>query len=432
MDITPILNEPIDDRFKGIPFGWGPQSLEQIGQQGWNVLAQDLPFPLAILKQDVLTHNSLWMQRFVERTGAKISPHGKTTMAPQLYQQQFNDGAWGLTLATVSQVQVARRFGVKRILLANQLVGRQAINSVLDMLAADPDFDFYCLVDSVAGVNLLVEAVSKHECTRPLQVLVEGGVAGGRCGARSIDAAMEVARAVHAGRRHLALRGVEGFEGTINAGSTDATECAVADYVDFLTLIAETIEREGLFAEGEILLTAGGSAYYDIVVNGFKTAMLQRSFEVVIRGGCYLTQDSRFYRDFHQRLLERSDDARELGPGLKSALEVWSVVQSRPEPTRVILTMGRRDCSFDIDLPQIQKWFRPGLFESPQEMSAGHKVVGLNDQHAIVDVPEDSPWQVGDLVCCGISHPCTTFDKWQLLPTVDEDYNVVGAIRTFF
>jgi D-serine deaminase-like pyridoxal phosphate-dependent protein len=38
---------------------------------------------------------------------------------------------------------------------------------------------------------------------------------------------------------------------------------------------------------------------------------------------------------------------------------------------------------------------------------------------------------VGDIVACGISHPCTAFDKWQLIPVV-EDEHVVDLIRTFF
>jgi D-serine dehydratase len=64
------------------------------------------------------------MRNFVQATGVQLAPHGKTTMSPQLFQRQLLDGAWGITLATVFQVQVARRFGVSRILMANELVGR--------------------------------------------------------------------------------------------------------------------------------------------------------------------------------------------------------------------------------------------------------------------------------------------------------------------
>jgi D-serine dehydratase len=60
----------------------------------------------------------------------------------------------------------------------------------------------------------------------------------------------------------------------------------------------------------------------------------------------------------------------------------------------------------------------------------------MNDQHAYLRLPEGDPIRdslsVGDLVGCGISHPCTTFDRWPLLLAVDDDYAVRGALNTFF
>jgi len=63
---------------------------------------------------------------------------------------------------------------------------------------------------------------------------------------------------------------------------------------------------------------------------------------------------------------------------------------------------------------------------------ADHRVVRLDDQHAYLDIPADSPLQPGDMVAFGVSHPCTTFDKWQALYLVDDGLRVTGAIRTFF
>ena len=36
------------------------------------------------------------------------------------------------------------------------------------------------------------------------------------------------------------------------------------------------------------------------------------------------------------------------------------------------------------------------------------------------------------MVGFGISHPCLTFDKWLVMMLVDDDFHVIGAIRTFF
>lgn len=421
----------IDDCTKGIPGGTPPFRLGDAGARGWNVLRGDLPLPLAVLKESALAHNSAWIQRFLALSGAVLAPHGKTTMSPQLFRRQLDDGAWAITLGNIAQVQVARRFGVPRILLANQLVGRQAIDFVLRELRRDPGFEFLCLVDSLEGVRLLAEAARAQPPGRPLDVLLEGGIAGRRTGCRTLEQALEVARAVKSEAPRLALRGVEGFEGVVHGPDPADNERRVAAFVDFLVEIARACERETLFAAGPILLSAGGSAYYDIVARGFEAAALGRETQVVIRSGCYLTHDSDLYAAFQRRILERSPEARGLGEGLKPAIEVWAYVQSRPEPGRALLSVGKRDCSYDSGLPRPLLWHRPGTAQ-PQPGLAGHRVVEINDQHAFMDLPEESPLAVGDMVGLGISHPCLTFDKWQAIPIVDDAYDVVSMIRTYF
>jgi D-serine dehydratase len=83
-------------------------------------------------------------------------------------------------------------------------------------------------------------------------------------------------------------------------------------------------------------------------------------------------------------------------------------------------------------MPAVLHWSRPGRDSRPQALGPGHVVKGLNDQHTHLMLPADSPLQVGDMVGFGVSHPCTTFDKWQLLYLVDDAYDVTGAVRTFF
>jgi D-serine dehydratase len=177
-------------------------------------------------------------------------------------------------------------------------------------------------------------------------------------------------------------------------------------------------------------LSAGGSAFYDVVVERFRSAGIARDCLVLTRSGCYLTHDSVLYRDAHAELHRRTPQAEGLGPGLMPALEVWAYVQSRPEPEKALLTMGKRDVSYD-ELPVPLAWFRPGT-QTPQPIPPGYTVTGLNDQHCHMAIPTASPLAVGDMVAFGISHPCLTFDKWQVICLVDDDYTVIGAIKTFF
>src|SRR5262249_31300263 len=146
----------------------------------YNVLAGDVPYPVCILRDSALAHNRATMREYTARMGVKLAPHGKTTMAPQLMQEQLADGAWGVTCATPAHLFAYRSVGIPRILYANQLVDPVAIRFVLDELARDPRFEFVCLVDSLATVDILSEALRERRLGRPLDVFIELGIPGGR------------------------------------------------------------------------------------------------------------------------------------------------------------------------------------------------------------------------------------------------------------
>lgn len=417
----------IGELTKGLPPTSPALDIEDVARQGWNLLRGDLPLPAAVLRQSALERNEEWMRAFREHMGVRLAPHAKTTMSPQLIQRQLNSGCWAITVATVHQIRVCRQFGIQRIILANQLIGRPEIDYVLSELKRDPEFEFYCLVDSIAGVEMLKDRIARDDPGRPLNLLVEGGETGGRTGCRSLDEAMQVARAVHEAAPTLALCGVEGYEG-LNAGADDAV---VAGFLRFLVQIAESCDEAGLFAADPVLLSAGGSAFFDIVAEEFSRARLNRPSEIIIRSGCYIAHDSLLYARAMERVVGRNPALARLGPPPpEAALEVWAYVQSRPEAEKAILTMGKRDVSYDVELPVALKWSRDG--KAPSPIPESHVVTALNDQHTHLAIPADSPLQVGDMVGFGISHPCTTFDKWQMLYLVGDDYRVAGAVRTWF
>jgi len=420
----------IDGRTKGLPAGVAPFDVREIASRGWNVLAEDLPLPLAVLKASSLDHNASWMRRFTALAGVSIAPHGKTTMSPELFRRQLGDGAWAITVATVQQLRVCREHGIARVLMANQLVGRQAIAYVLDELARDPSFEFVALVDSVAAVDRLADAARARRAGRPLSLLVECGVAGGRTGCRTIAQALEVARRVHEARPSLRLAGIEGYEGSVPGATEEAREHAIRSFVRFMADVAVACLEAGFVDADPLLLSAGGSAYFDLAA-ALPQVLDGHAARIVIRSGCYLTHDSDGYARALQRMRTRTPQVGTLGEGLRDALEVWSYVQSRPEPALAILTMGKRDVSYDLHLPYPRRVFRPGRDEAPRALD-GCTITALNDQHAFLAIDPSSDIAVGDMIGCAISHPCTTFDKWRFMPIVDDGYRVVDAITTFF
>ncbi|MBR7799545.1 amino acid deaminase [Undibacterium fentianense] len=411
-----------------------PLQQQNIGEQRWNVLNADTSFPVAVLKHSALQHNLQWMKNFCETMHVVLAPHGKTTMSPQLFDLQLKNGAWGITLATVNQTLIAHRYGVKRILLANQLINRSDTQAVLALLKNDPEFDFFALTDSLEGVHRLELEVQRSGLERPLPLLVELGFPGGRTGCRSQTDALSIARAIKQSP-YLTLAGIEGYEGLIVGKHREQDLIAVKSFINDLIALTQQADQEGLFGAKEILLSAGGSAYFDLVGRGFEQiTQLSRPTTAILRSGCYVTHDHGFYKHLLDDMQAR-ESAVEVD-NLRPALEVWSMVQSRPEPDLAILTMGKRDASYDIDLPLPFQTHRPGSSSMPTKLPGGCKIEKMNDQHAYLRLPKDSDicqtLQVGDLVACGISHPCTTFDKWPLILVVDDRYQVESAINTFF
>jgi len=426
LQLDTLRDRPLDPLTKGLPFDAPALTVGEVGAQGWNLLKGDMPLPLAVIRQDVVRRNSAWMGAFTAANDLVIAPHGKTTMSPQLFDLQVADGAWGITVATVQQLAVCVQFGVKRVLIANQPIGQGAIDACFRALQ-DEGFELYCLADGPEGVAMLADGAQRNPppAGNPLRVLVEIGFVGGRTGARSRDAAMQVARAAVAADG-LTLGGFECFEGVL------PTPAAADGLIDDVAALAQMALAEGLFDPAQpVVVSAGGSAFFDRVGERFNAVHFGRPVIKVLRSGCYLTHDSITYAAAYERIVNETSLTLPDG-GLEAALEVWAYVQSRPEPGRTMLTMGKRDVSFDAGMPVPLRWFRPGDMQRPQPMPEGHKVVALNDQHCHLETPEGSPLRPGDMVAFGIGHPCTTFDKWQMLVLVDEDYRITEALKTFF
>ncbi|MBU3738448.1 MAG: amino acid deaminase [Rhodoferax sp.] len=419
----------LDHDFKGFPTGHAPLDLGAVGAQGWQVLGGDLPLPLAVLKQSALAHNLAWMSNFCAQRGLDIAPHGKTTMSPELYARQIAAGAWGISFATVYQAAVGARHGVERIIIANQVLQMADLDGLAHLLRSYPRLQACFLVDSLAQVEAIDAWHHEKGPGVVFSVLLEQGLAGKRTGCRTREQALALARRVKASPA-LRLAGIECYEGSLASCRHEEDRAGVAALMARLQETASDCEREDLFECDEVLLTAGGSAIFDLVADHLGSP-LNRPTRRVLRSGCYLTHDHLQYRRHLQCVGERLRMTETLRP----ALEVWSVVQSCPEPGLALLSMGKRDVSYDLEMPA-PVW-RAHAGQGRAEAVPGHwSIAALNDQHAYLKYDPGSPLaqqpQVGQRVGCGISHPCTTFDKWRWMPVVDDDYRVVDAVSIHF
>ena len=415
--------------YKGFPGHWAPIDLKAVGAQQWNILKGDLPFPLAVIRQSALQHNLQWMQNFCKERGLDIAPHGKTTMSPELYHLQLDAGAWGISFATVFQASMGARHGVKRIIIANQVYQAPDLDALAGLLSSYPDLRVYFLIDSAAQLEAIAQWRMHSQSKADFTVLIELGIEGQRTGCRDHAQALDLARRIKA-TAHLQLCGIETYEGALATCNHAHDETHVAALMARVQQLAVACEAEDLFEHDEVMLTAGGSAIFDLVAKNLKPH-LKRPARGILRSGCYLTHDHVQYRKMLQCVGERLN----LRETLKPALEVIASVQSCPEPGLALLTMGKRDVSYDLDLP-VALW-RATLGDAQTRGVPAHwQLTALNDQHAYLrydaSAPPNEQPQLGQLVGCGISHPCTTFDKWRWMPVIDDHFNVVSAISVNF
>jgi len=412
----------IDVLNKGIALLDQPIAHDEIARRGWNLLREDLTLPAAVLYEDALQHNLDWMRHFMDAYGARLAPHGKTTMAPRLFAMQLAAGAWGITLATAHQTQVAYAHGVRRVLMANQLIGKQNMAIVAELLR-DPEFEFYCLIDSAEQVDQLGSYFS--QCGAKLNVLLEVGVDGGRAGVRNREQFQSTLDALGKWSHALALCGVEVYEGVLD------NEAAIRAFLLHAVGVTKEIAAKKFFQRSPILLSGAGSAWYDVVAEVFSQRDFQDPVELVLRPGCYLTHDVGAYQKAQDRILQSNPVARQMGAGLKTALQVWAYVQSVPEAAKAIVGLGRRDAAFDSGLPVPALHFRPGS-ASPHPVPAKWTVTRMMDQHAYLQIAANDDIRPGDMIAFEIAHPCLTFDKWRVLALVNGAYDVVDLIQTFF
>jgi D-serine deaminase-like pyridoxal phosphate-dependent protein len=340
----------------------------------------------------------------------------------------------------MAQAAVCRAAGVKRVLLANELVDPGWIDWVLAEIRGDSAFDFLCYVDSVPGVELLAEGIrraavgaasaagaSGTAAARTPDVLLEMGHAAGRTGCRTTAQARDVARAAAAAG--LRVVGVAGFEGGLGRELSAEVFSAVDTFLESIHSAAADLAGEGLLVDpgGGIIVSAGGSIFFDRAVAVLRRPLPNgRPSRCLIRAGCYVSHDSGEY----ERLSPFTRPGADASYHLEPALEAWGDVLSLPEPGLAIVGLGRRDVSYDLGLPvprAIRRTGREGFTDASRL-----EVIRLNDQHAFVAIPPGTDLALGDWMSFGISHPCTSFDKWRVLPEVDDEYRVVDFIRTYF
>ncbi|WP_286263132.1 amino acid deaminase [Thalassotalea atypica] len=400
--------------------------MSSLADKGWSILAEEVSLPIAVINENRLLNNAIWMQKFSDEAEVKLAPHGKTSMAPELFKVQLDQGCWGISLATIAQVINAAQHGIQRIILANQLVGKLHMQLLADLLSTS-DLEFYCFVDSKENALALGKYFSVRNIS--LNILIEVGVAQGRCGWRdpdNIEPLLEIIKQFP----HLKLCGVSFYEGVIHGNEA---ETEIKRFIASISRLVSKLYKRDLFDLDQIIITGAGSAWYDIVAQELMSSQSMRNinYTAIIRPGCYLIHDTGIYQSAQDEIVQRSQLACDVSGELISSLHLWAYVHSVPESGLAVIGLGKRDVAFDAGLPTPEYFYRPGT-EKPISVDKAWQVISIMDQHCLMKTTDNALLRPGDIICFSSSHPCLTMDKWRHIGLIDDNFVVNKTIETFF
>ncbi|MBW3695874.1 amino acid deaminase [Vibrio sp. T187] len=385
----------------------------------FSLTQEEISLPCAVVRKSAIENNIDWMQSFASKNNVKLCPHGKTTMTPALFKQQLDNGAWGITVASAVQAEVAVLAGAKKVIIANQVVGKVNMQIVTNLIKQH-NVTIYSCVDNKSNVQAWNKVAAEAEINVPL--FIELGVQGGRCGCRTAEDVHSIAKTI-VDASHVELSGIELYEGVIGG---DNVEQNIREFLKFAIGLLRELKAEHHLAQA--IISGAGSAWYDIVADEFSQL---DDLTGIIRPGCYAIHDTGIYQDAQNLVQDRAQAvngiACDLSGDLVSSLEVWAYVISVPESGKAVVGLGKRDVAFDAGLPIIERIIRDGEEITPEALTC----TNVMDQHMFVETPKDN-LKVGDVLVMSTSHPCLTFDKWRYIGVVDEQDNVTHWMPTFF
>ncbi|WP_432288928.1 alanine racemase (plasmid) [Aminobacter sp. BA135] len=429
----PSENFMLDDRIRGVPPGTKAFAADKVSTKNWHPADGAMSLPVLTLDEQAFVSNRDLFFRYLRQAGAEIAPHAKTPMAPDLARALVDAGAWGTTVADIRQASVMLGAGLDRLIIANEVGGKGGAGRLAMLVAANPQADIHVFADSVAAVDALAEVWRANDALPPLRVLVETGA--GRGGARTFSDAEAILDAILGSADRLVAAGVATYEGAAGRPIQAETDAAIAGLLE-LTAAAFTALRRRVGADAPLILSAGGSVFFDKVVSTLAPAVARDgNAKLVLRSGAIFFHDNGVYDRAMAAVDERhgftlDGTAVSAQQSFRPALRLWAEVLSRPEAGTAVCGMGMRDVSFDQGFPVVLNRYRNG---APLPLAnALPTVVKLNDQHAFLALAPDSELAVGDVLEFGISHPCTCLDRYRVIFGVDEAGRVKNAFPTYF
>ncbi|WP_417722868.1 alanine racemase [Salipiger sp.] len=417
----------LDGSQRGFPADRAAVTVANLERETLSVLDGSAQLPVLTFDRAAWSRNCDAMFAYADAAGARLAPHVKTPMSPELARELWDRGAVALTVADIRQAVVMLGYGLDRLILANQIGGRASGARLGRLLKAHPDARVTLYVDSLAALE--TAGAVADASGRTADFLIEVG--GARAGARAMATVQAILKAMK-GHPKLKVSGIAAYEGASATADQDETRRAIGALHAFAREAFNELRRR--MPEDRLMLSSGGSNFFDLVIEDLGPLVRDDgNADLVLRSGAIFFHDHGVYARGLANMDRRGGYAKQGGAkasdSFTPALAIHAEVLSRPEAGLAICGMGMRDASFDQGLPVPLALHRDGRARTlPEPMT----VEKLNDQHAFVTVDPGADLVVGDVVSFGISHPCTALDRWRWIFEAGPDGRITGAMPTFF
>lgn len=418
-------SERLDQTIRGIPPGV-EISDRLVESQGWAPDDGSMALPVLTIDMGAFTSNTEAFLKFAADEGVDLAPHAKTPMIPEIAASLVERGAWGATVANIQQLAVILRSGVQDIIFASPPGGALGCAHLAKALSLHPSANVYVFLDSVEAVHAMCSALEHTHGPRAYG-LIEVGF--GRTGARTLERCLQVRDAILETGGTIRLAGIATYEAAA-VTATERSEVTLARLFQLVTDAYKSVLAETRLDES-LVISAGGSVYFDEVIRALRPLLLERrESRLILRSGALFFSDDGLYRRAFSAMAERGI-AASIARAIRPTLSLWAEIISLPEDHLAIAGFGMRDAPNDQGLPIAKQVLRNGkkLAIHPAALPI---VERLNDQHAFLTGPATGELKIGDIVEFGISHPCTALQRWRVIFGLDEDGKVDRVFRTQF
>ena len=155
---------------------------------------KDLDTPCLLIDLDAFEHNIQLMANFYRERTVKLRPHTKNHKSPLIAHMQIQAGGTvgGVCTAKVSEAEVMVQGGINQVLIANQIVTKDKISRLISLARRA---EIIVAADDVRNVQDLADATQTAGVE--LGVIVEVDTQMGRCGVRTVEQGIEIAKAIN-------------------------------------------------------------------------------------------------------------------------------------------------------------------------------------------------------------------------------------------